>query len=98
MGRAKEGEGIPARQDKGNAEKSFSHKDLVKQSYQVAQGGYECPLPGGIQGLDVALGSVVQWLATLHIAGGLKLSDHCDPFQPRPFYDSMILQVYGKRC
>ena len=39
--------------------------------------------------LDVALGSLVWWLATLHIAGGLKLDDHCGPFQPRPFYDSM---------
>ena len=38
--------------------------------------------------LDVAL---VWWLATLHIAGGLKLDDHRGPFQPRPFYDSMIL-------
>ena len=25
--------------------------------------------------LDVALGSLVWWLATLHIAGGLKLND-----------------------
>ena len=41
--------------------------------------------------LDVALGSLVWWLATLHIAGGLKLDDHCGPFQPRPFLDSMIL-------
>jgi len=40
--------------------------------------------------LDVALGSLVWWLATLHIAGGLKLYDHYGPFQPRPFYDSMI--------
>ena len=39
--------------------------------------------------LDVALGSLVGWLATLHISGGLKL-DYCGPFQPRPFYDSMI--------
>ena len=39
--------------------------------------------------LDVALGSLVWWLATLHIAGALKLHDHCGPFQPRPFYDSM---------
>ena len=39
--------------------------------------------------LDVALGSLVCWLATLHIAGGLKLNDHCGPFQRRPFYDSM---------
>ena len=36
--------------------------------------------------LDVALGSPVWWLVTLHIAGGLKLDDHCGPFQPRPFY------------
>ena len=36
--------------------------------------------------LDVAPGSLVWWLATLHIAGGLKLDD-CGPFQPRPFYD-----------
>ena len=40
--------------------------------------------------LDVALGSLVWWLATLHIAGELKLDDHCGPFQPRPFYDSVI--------
>ena len=33
--------------------------------------------------LDVALGSLVQWLVTLHIAGGLKLDDHCGSFQPR---------------
>ena len=39
--------------------------------------------------LDVALGSLVWWLVTLHIARGLKLNDHCGPFQPRPFYDSM---------
>ena len=30
--------------------------------------------------LDVALGSLVWWLATLHIAEGLKLDDHCGPF------------------
>ena len=39
--------------------------------------------------LDVALGSLVWWLATLHIAGELKLDDHYGPFQPRLFYDSM---------
>jgi len=41
--------------------------------------------------LDVALGSMVLWLATLHIAGGLQLDDHYGCFQPRPFNDSMIL-------
>ena len=39
--------------------------------------------------LDVALGSLVWWLVTLHIAGGLKLDGHCGPFQRRPFDDSM---------
>ena len=41
--------------------------------------------------LDVALGSLVWWLATLHIVGGLKLDDHCGPFQPRQFSDAMFL-------
>jgi len=43
--------------------------------------------------LDVALGSLVCWLATLHIAGGFKPDDHCGPLQPRPFYDSMIISL-----
>ena len=30
---------------------------------------------------------------TLHIAGGLKPDDHYGPFQPRPFYNSMILRI-----
>ena len=40
--------------------------------------------------LDVALGSLVWGLATLHIAGGLKLHDHYGPFQSKLFCDSMI--------
>jgi len=43
--------------------------------------------------LDVAPGSLVWWLATLHIAEGLKLDDHYGPFQPRLFYNSMILSL-----
>jgi len=41
--------------------------------------------------LDVALGSLVWWLATPHVAGGLKLDGHYGPFQPWPFYDFVIL-------
>jgi len=41
--------------------------------------------------LDVTLGSLVWRLATLHIAGGLKLDHDCGPFHPRTFYDSVIL-------
>ena len=40
--------------------------------------------------LDVALGSLVWWLATLHIAGGLKLNDHYGSFQPTLFCGSII--------
>jgi len=40
--------------------------------------------------LDVALGSLVCWLVTLHIVGEVKLDDHCDPFHPRPFYDMSL--------
>ena len=43
--------------------------------------------------LDVALGSLVWWLVTLHISRGLELDEHCGPFQPRPFYGSVkVLQ------
>ena len=37
----------------------------------------------------MALGCLVWWLETLHIAGGLKLNDHCSAFQPRPSCDSV---------
>jgi len=43
--------------------------------------------------LDVALGSLVWWLATLPVAGKLKIHDHCGPFQHRTFYDSMNLAI-----
>ena len=32
--------------------------------------------------LDVALGSLVWWLVTLHTGGGLKLDDHWVLFNP----------------
>ena len=41
--------------------------------------------------LDVALSSLFWWFTTPHTAGLLKLDVHCGPFQPRPFYESMIL-------
>lgn len=40
--------------------------------------------------LDVALGSLIQWLVALHIAGALNLGDHYNSFQLRPLYHSMI--------
>jgi len=72
--------------------RKFFHTEGGDALEQVAQGGCGCPIPGGIQGqAGCALGSLVWWLATLHIAGGLKPDGHCGPFQPRPFYDSTTL-------
>ena len=53
--------------------------------------GYTTSLEAFKARLDVALGSMIWRLATLRMAGGLKLDDHYGPFQPRPFNDSMIL-------
>ena len=49
-------------------------------------------IPGGIQG-QAGGGSGQPGLVVGDPAHsrGLKLNDHCGPFQPRPFYDSMIL-------
>jgi len=57
---------------------------------QVAQGGCGCPIPGGIQG-QAGCGSGQPGLLVGNPAHsrGLKLDDHCGPFQPRPFYDSV---------
>ena len=41
--------------------------------------------------LAVALGSLVWWLATLHVAGELKLDGHCGRFRLRSFCDCYIL-------
>jgi len=47
-------------------------------------------------GLDVAVSSLVWWLATLHIAGGLKPDDHCGLLNPG---HSMIMDSFlGRRC
>jgi len=45
--------------------------------------------------LDVVLGSLVCWLVTLHIAGGLKQDDLYGPYQPRTFYDTLHTQAGG---
>lgn len=35
--------------------------------------------------IDIDIDILVWWLVTLHLAAGLKLDDHCGPFQPKPF-------------
>ena len=68
--------------------KKFSTQRVVMHWNRLPKEDVDAPSLAASR-LDVALGSLVWWLATLHIAGGLKLNDHCGPFQPRPFYDSM---------
>ena len=49
------------------------------------------PIPGGIQG-QAECGSGQPGLVVGDHAHsrGLKLNDHCGPFQPRPVYDSIV--------
>ena len=63
---------------------------------QVAQGGCGCPIPAGIQG-QAGCGSGQPGLLVGDSAHsrGLKIDEHCGPFQPRPFYDSMKRE---KKC
>ena len=71
--------------------KKFSTQRVVTHWNRLAREVVDAPSLEAFKArLDVALGSLVWWLVTLHIAGGLKLDDHCGPFQLRPFYDSMI--------
>jgi len=61
---------------------------------QVAQRGCGCPLsaiPGGIQGQG-RCGSGQPGLVVGDPAHSrsFETSDHCGPFLPRPFYDSML--------
>ena len=51
------------------------------------------PFPFFPSRLDVALGSLVYWLVTLHTAGGLELEDHCGPFQGRSTILTLSSQV-----
>ena len=57
---------------------------------QLVQRGRGCPLPGGIQG-QAGCGSGQPGLLVGDPAHsrGLELDEHCGPFQPRPFCDSM---------
>ena len=49
------------------------------------------PIPGGIQGqAGCGSGQLGLVVGDPACGRGLKLDDHCGPFQPRPFYDSMI--------
>jgi len=44
--------------------------------------------------LDGALSTLVWWKMSLLMAGGLEPGDLQGPFQPKPCYDSMIIQCF----
>ena len=44
--------------------------------------------------LDGALSNLVQREVSLPIAGELEQDDFKDPFQPKPFYDSIIIWIF----
>ena len=70
---------------------SFSPRGWWRTA-QVAQGACGCPIPAGIQG-QAGCGSGQPGLLVGDPAHsrGLEPDEHCGPFQPRLFYDSMIL-------
>ena len=58
---------------------------------RLPQEAVDAPIPAGIQG-QAGCGSGQPGLVVGDPAHsrGLKLDDHCGPFQPRPFYDSIL--------
>ena len=78
--------------EKDTERSKFFTQRVVTHWNRLPKEVVDAPLLGAFKArLDVALGSLVSWLVTLPTAPGLKLDDHCGPFQPRPFYGSMIL-------
>ena len=76
--------------------RKFFTQSVVKQWNRLPKEVVEAPFLEAFKTrLDVALGSRVWWLATLPVAGGLELGDHCGPFQARPSHDSVILRFYS---
>jgi len=65
---------------------------------QAVQRGCGCPVPGGVQG-QVGWGPGQPGLVpnlrsvALPVAAGLEF-DPWGPFQPKPFYDSMIIVYF----
>ena len=66
--------------------RKFFTQRVVMHWSRLPQGVVDAPSLEAFKArLDVALGSLVWWLVTLHIAEELKLDDHYSLFQPRPF-------------
>ena len=77
-----------------DSRKKFFTQRVVTQWNRLPEDVVDAPSLEAFKArLDVALGSLVCWLVTLHVAQGLKFDGHRGPFQPRPFCDSMIIRA-----
>ena len=61
--------------------RKFFHREVMTHWNMLPREVVDAPLEAFKARLDVALGSLVWWLVTLHTAGGLKLDDLCGPSQ-----------------
>jgi len=69
-----------------------SNQNLYAVPDQQAQGVCGCPIPGGIQGqAGCGSGQPGLLVGDPDHSKVLELDEHCGPFQPRLFCDSMIL-------
>ena len=66
---------------------------------QAAQRGCGCPLPGSLQG-QAGWGFEQPGLegGVPAYSRGLELGDLKGPFQPKPFYDSMIVLLHSQHA
>jgi len=71
--------------------RKFFTQRVVMELEQVAQGSCGCPIPGGSQS-QAGCGSGQPDLVVGNPASNRedKTNDKYGPFQPRPFYNSMI--------
>jgi len=76
--------------------KKFFPMRVVKHWPRLPREVVAAPSPAVFKArLDGALSNLVQWKMSLLMAGGLEPGDLSGPFQPKPFYDSMILLSCG---
>jgi len=65
---------------------------VVKHRPRLPREAVPAPSLAGFKArLDGALSTLVWWKVSLLMAGGLETNDLSGPFQPKQFYDSMIL-------
>jgi len=72
--------------------KKFFPMRVVRPWHRLSREAVAAPSLEGFQArLDGALSSLGWWKMSLPMAGGLEPVDLSGPFQPKPFYGSIIL-------